>query len=69
MAFHFLQDSLFDSRTYETQRQKTYLWTYALSAYVRSDQSLRCPHEETLHTWLSKIRPVKILIRLRECAV
>ena len=27
-----------------------------------SDQSLRCPHEE------SKMHPVKILIRLRECA-
>ena len=37
-------------------------------ASVQSDQSLRCPHEETLHPWLSKMRPVKILIRLRECA-
>ena len=35
----------------------------------QSDQSLRCPHEETLHPWLSKTCPVKILIRLRECAV
>ena len=26
------------------------------------------PHEETLHPWLSKMHPVKILIRLRECA-
>ena len=25
------------------------------------------PNEETLHHWLSEIRPVKILIRLREC--
>ena len=31
--------------------------------------NLRCPHEETLHPWLSEMRPVKILIRLRECAV
>ena len=28
------------------------------------DQNLHCPYEETLHTWLSKMRPVKILIRL-----
>ena len=32
------------------------------------DQSLRCPHEETLHPWLSKMRQVKILNRLHECA-
>ena len=38
-------------------------------AFAQSDQSLRWAHEETLHTWLSKMRSVKILIRLRECAV
>ena len=40
-------------------------------ASAQSDQSPRRPHEETLHPWLSlsKMRPVKILIRLRECAV
>ena len=37
-------------------------------ASSQSDQSLRCPHEETLHPWLSKLRMVKVLIRLRECA-
>ena len=26
--------------------------------------SLHCPHEETLHSWLSKMSPVKILMRL-----
>ena len=31
-------------------------------ASTQSDQSLCCPHEETLHPWLSKIRPVKILV-------
>ena len=36
-------------------------------AFAQSDQSLRCPHEETLHVWLWKMRPVKILIRLCEC--
>ena len=36
-------------------------------ASAQSDQSLRCSHEETLHTWVSNMRPVKILIRLREC--
>ena len=36
-------------------------------ACAQSDQSLRCPHEETLHPWLAKtMRPMKILIRLRE---
>ena len=34
---------------------------------AQSDQSLRCPHEETLNPSLSKMRPVKIQIRLREC--
>ena len=33
---------------------------------AQSDQSLRCSHEETLNTCLSKMRLVKILIRLRE---
>ena len=36
-------------------------------ASTQSDQSLRCPHEEALHLWVPKIRPVTILIRLREC--
>ena len=35
----------------------------ASAQYIR----LSCPHEETLHHWLSKRRPVKILIKLREC--
>ena len=33
----------------------------------KSKQSLRCPHEETLHSELSKKRPVKIPTRLRTC--
>ena len=37
-------------------------------APAQSVQSLHCLHEETLNSWLSKKRPVKILIRLRECA-
>ena len=36
---------------------------------AQSDLNLRCLHEEALRRWLSKMRPVKILIRLRECAV
>ena len=35
---------------------------------AQSDQILCYPHEETLHPWLSKMRLVKILIRLRDCA-
>ena len=29
-----------------------------------SDQSLCCPHEKILHPWLSRMHPVKILIRM-----
>ena len=38
-------------------------------ASAQSDQSLRWPLEETLYPSLSKTRPAKILIRVRECAV
>ena len=41
----------------------------ALNQSAQSDQSLRCPHEQTLQPWLSQMRPVKILIRLCECTV
>ena len=37
-------------------------------ASAQSDQRLRFLHKETLHPWLSKMHPGKILIRLRECA-
>ena len=56
------------------QRVKTYLLTNAPNdgsnqlAHPLSDQSLHFPLAETLHPWLSKIRRVKILISLRECA-
>ena len=29
-------------------------------ASALSDQSIRCPHDEPLHPWLSKVVPVKI---------
>ena len=32
---------------------------------AQSDQSLRLPHQETFQPWLSKMRAVKILIRVR----
>ena len=35
---------------------------------TQSDLSLRCTLEETLHPWLSNLRPGKIPIRQRECA-
>ena len=38
-------------------------------ASAQSDRSLRCQHKETLHPWLSKMRPVKIQIRLCNCTV
>ena len=34
---------------------------------MQFDQRLRCSYEETLHSWLSTMRTVKIPIRLREC--
>ena len=34
-------------------------------ASAQSDRCLRGPHEETLHPWLSEMRPLKILIRSR----
>ena len=37
-------------------------------AFAQSDQSLCCLHEENLYLWLSKMHPVKILIKLREGA-
>ena len=36
-------------------------------ASAQSDQSLRCPHEETLGPWLSLERTAKTLIRLDGC--
>ena len=57
----------------ESQRKERYLLTCA--HYNDTDQpahprslwrSLPCPHGETLHPWLSKMRPVNIQIRLRE---
>ena len=37
-------------------------------ASAHSDQSICYPHEENLRPWLSKMRPVKILVKLRERA-
>ena len=56
---------------YESQRRKTYILIYESNedsnqpARSCSFISLRCPHQETVHPWLSKMRPVKILISLR----
>ena len=64
---HRLSSSEKHLDTFVPQREKTY---FLICAPAQSDQSPRCPHEETLHHWLSNIhvRPVKILISLRECA-
>ena len=58
----------------EVQGESTYLLTCAFKklksacASTQLGQNLRTPHEKNLHPWLSKLRQVKILIRLRECA-
>ena len=41
-------------------------WLKSACASTLFDQSLRCPHEETLHPWLSKMCPEQILISLDE---
>ena len=55
---------------FKPNREKTYLPTDAhiedSDQTAQSDLTLRCPHKETLHPWLSTMRPVKILIRLRK---
>ena len=57
------------------QREWTSLSTYTLNfdsnqpAYQRRLFRIRYPGEETWHPWLSKMCPVKILIRLCECTV
>ena len=48
--------------------RRVFVMLKSASAFAQSDQSLLCPHEETLHLSLSKIRPGKTLIRLREDA-
>ena len=60
----------------EPQRQKTHLLTctsnddsnQSAHAHSRIRVFVFCK-QETLHPWLSKMCPVKILIRLRKCAV
>ena len=52
-------------------REKTYLLTCApvedSDQLAQSDPSHRYPHKETLHHWLSRMRPVTSFIRLRKC--
>ena len=44
-------------------RKRTFLHVRTTkTAHAQADQSFRCPHEETLHPWLSETRPVKTLI-------
>ena len=41
-----------------------HVFVMSVCASVQPDKSLPCPHQETLHRWLSKLHPVKILNRL-----
>ena len=43
-------------------------WDWNQPGHPSSLISLHCSHEETLHPWLSKMHPGKILIRLFKCA-
>ena len=57
------------------QRVKEYLWTCTQNEdsnhheHTRNLIRVSHPHEGTLHSWLLKMRPMKIQIRLRKCAV
>ena len=74
---HYLNSrSVYHVRTaYKLKREKMYLLECMPNedsnhpAHPRSLISFRCSHEEILFSLLSKIRPGKILIRQRECAV
>ena len=54
-------------------RKHTFLHIWAQQRLIpactstQSNQSLHCLHEEILHPWLSKMHPVKILIRFCKC--
>ena len=61
----YLNRHVFVMELKEPQSGNMYLPTCA--PYEDSNQPAH-PHEETLHHWLSKMRPVNILIRLCECA-
>ena len=58
-----------DQMSPEPLREKTYHWTGAPNKdsnqplCLQSD-CLHCLHEATLHSWLSKMHPLKSLIRL-----
>ena len=55
-VFHLMEELYL----FESQHEETYL--------LRSQISFRFLHEKILPFWPSKLWPVKILIRLRECA-
>ena len=74
MRYVVSADDLATAPKNEPQRVKPYLLPRAPNedsnqpAHPHSLISLHCPHEETLHPWLFKMRTMKILIRLRVCA-
>ena len=53
---------------YSVILKRTYSNCTIIQTVAQSDQSFYCSHGETLHPKLPKMRPVNILIRLRECA-
>ena len=68
--YYFSYDSFrLGSCLWATMWENVPSYIYVQRRLNQSDQSLHCPHEETLLPWLSKMLAVKILIRLRECAV
>ena len=57
---------------HEPQCEKTYLLNVRptkiqISLCIHAVWSESCPHEQTLHPWLSKMHPAKVLNRLSGC--
>ena len=71
--YHNRYNDYSDILVYEPRREKTYHLTCgqrrhkSACTFAHSAQSHRYLHVETLHHWLSRMRPEKMLIRLPEC--
>ena len=69
MTFWCIRESPLGLKHYigRNMRKRTF-WLVRLTKTRVSHQNLHCPHEDTSHPRLSKMRALKILIRLCKCA-
>ena len=66
-------------KPHRKRNEQNWAETYLLTCSPDADENqpahphsligLRCPQDKTLHAWLPKMRSLKILVRLCECAV